>query len=80
MMELGELAVCAAKRSAGVAQPLPGAASVPGQERTEAGINIPVKAPKKPRRVEQRTVLVIRDSEHAAVTQAPEEGTAGRTV
>ena len=36
--------------------------------------HIPVKAAKKPRRVEQRTVLVIRDSEHAAVRRRPKKG------
>ena len=33
-----------------------------------------MKAAKKPRRVEQRTVLVIRDSEHAAVRRRPKKG------
>lgn len=36
--------------------------------------HIPVKAAKKPRRIEQRTVLVIRDSEHAAVRRRPKKG------
>ena len=36
--------------------------------------HIPVKAPKKPRHTEQRTVLVIRDSEHAAVRRRPSKG------
>lgn len=36
--------------------------------------HIPVKAAKKPRRIEQRTVLVIRDSEHAAVRRRPGKG------
>lgn len=35
---------------------------------------IPVKAAKKPRRVEPRTVLVIRDQEHAAVQKRPDAG------
>ncbi|MCD8398412.1 MAG: A/G-specific adenine glycosylase [Lachnospiraceae bacterium] len=34
----------------------------------------PVKAAKKPRRVEERTVLVIRDSTHAAIDRRPAHG------
>ncbi|MCD7736145.1 MAG: A/G-specific adenine glycosylase [Lachnospiraceae bacterium] len=34
----------------------------------------PVKAPKKPRRIEERTVLVIRDSSRAALRRRPERG------
>lgn len=36
--------------------------------------NIPVKAAKKPRRIEKRTVFVIRDSEHAAIRKRPNRG------
>lgn len=37
-------------------------------------MELPVKAPKKARRIEQRTVLVIRDSEHAAICRRPPKG------
>lgn len=37
-------------------------------------MELPVKAAKKARRIEQRTVLVIRDSEHAAICRRPEKG------
>lgn len=51
----------------------------PVAELCRAGKNgswseIPVKAAKKPRRIEERTVLVIRDSEHAAVRRRPKTG------
>ena len=35
---------------------------------------LPVKAAKKPRRPEQRTVLVIRDSDHALIRKRPKHG------
>lgn len=35
---------------------------------------VPVKTPKKARKIEKRTVLVIRDSEHAAIRRRPEKG------
>lgn len=35
---------------------------------------LPVKAAKKPRRLEQRTVLIIRDSEHALIRRRPKHG------
>lgn len=37
-------------------------------------MQLPVKAPKKARRMEQRTVLVIRDAFHAAVRKRPAKG------
>ena len=37
-------------------------------------MQIPVKAPKKARRIEQKTVLVIRDAFHAAVRKRPRKG------
>lgn len=37
-------------------------------------MQLPVKAAKKARRIEKRTVLVIRDSAHAAVRKRPEKG------
>lgn len=37
-------------------------------------LELPVKAPKKPRKIEPRTVLVIRDSERAAVRKRPKKG------
>ena len=35
---------------------------------------IPVKAPKKPRRIEERTVFVIRDTERAVIQKRPKKG------
>jgi A/G-specific adenine glycosylase len=37
-------------------------------------MELPVKAAKKARRIEQRTVLVIRDSEHAMIRRRPAKG------
>ncbi len=41
---------------------------------TDRQMELPVKAAKKARRIEERTVLVIRDSERAAVRQRPKKG------
>lgn len=37
-------------------------------------MNYPKKAPKKPRKIEKRTVLVIRDGEKAAIRKRPDKG------
>lgn len=37
-------------------------------------MQLPVKTPKKARRIEQKTVLVIRDLEHAAIRRRPKKG------
>lgn len=35
---------------------------------------IPVKAPKKPRKIEERTILVIQDGDHVAIQKRPRKG------
>lgn len=37
-------------------------------------MEFPQKSPKKPRRIEQRTVLIIKDGERAAICRRPEKG------
>ncbi len=71
LMELGAL-VC-------VPNGYPQCGECPLQSLCRAALDgrqteFPVKAPKKPRRIEERTVFVIRDSSHAALRRRPARG------
>ena len=71
MMELGAT-VCAPNGA-------PDCAACPVRQLCLSGADgswteIPVKAPKKPRRIEARTVLVIRDTERAVIQKRPKKG------
>ncbi|MEI3138958.1 MAG: hypothetical protein V8T31_05035 [Lachnospiraceae bacterium] len=40
-------------------------------------MRIPVKKAKKPRRIEEKTVMIIRDGEHLAIHKRPPKGLSG---
>lgn len=71
MMELGAM-VCIPNGSAKCAEcPLAELCLAAKEERVE---EFPVKAGKKPRNVEKKTVLIIRDENRAAIRKRPERG------